>query len=130
LKSATASLLVALVARAPAAALEVPDARLTPGAIGSSDPAIVCVALFVHGAGAGRLRAAAFRFNVFRTYGILRERWRGYTIDHLYGERAAIELVQGAAPPVLRRRRRSRRATSCRSARTPRGLKPGVRAGR
>jgi hypothetical protein len=42
-KAPIASLLVALVASAPAAGLELPDARVTPGAIGSSDPAIVCV---------------------------------------------------------------------------------------
>jgi hypothetical protein len=97
LKSPIASLLVALVASAPAAALELPDARVTPGAIGSSDPAIVCVR--------GYSRTVRppydydwrrFRVSVFRAYGIPHEQWRGYTIDH------DVPLSLGGAPEDLR----------------------------
>jgi hypothetical protein len=97
LKSPIASLLVALVASAPAFALELPDARVTPGAIGSSDPAIVCVR------GYSRTVRPPYdydwrrlRVSVFQAYGIPHEQRRGYTIEHL------IPLELGGAPEDLR----------------------------
>jgi hypothetical protein len=80
-----------------AMAWTLPNSSTTPGAIGSSDPTIVCVR--------GYSRSVRppysytwrkFRVNVFRGYGIPHEKWRGYTLDHL------IPLELGGAPEDLR----------------------------
>lgn len=74
-----------------------PVAQVTPGAVGSIDPAVVCV----HGySRTVRPRYdyawRRFRVTVFRAYGIPHEQWRSYTIDHL------VPLALGGAPEDLR----------------------------
>jgi hypothetical protein len=61
-----------------------PNSSKTPGAIGSSDPVIVCVRGYSRTVRPPYDYAwRKFRVSVFRAYGIPHERWRGYTIDHL-----------------------------------------------
>jgi hypothetical protein len=80
-----------------AIAWTLPNHKTTPGAIESRNPAIVCVRGYAR---AVRPRYdygwRKFRVSVFRAYGVARERWRGYTIDHL------VPLELGGAPEDIR----------------------------
>ncbi len=74
-----------------------PNSSTTPGAIGSSDPTIVCVRGYSRSVRSPYSYTwRKFRVNVFRGYGIPHEKWRGYTLDHL------IPLELGGAPEDLR----------------------------
>jgi hypothetical protein len=84
------------VVTAIAGAWTLPNASTTPGAIGASDPAVVCVP--------GYSRTVRppydygwrrFRVSVFHACGIPHEQWRDYTIEH-------IPLELGGAPEDLR----------------------------
>jgi hypothetical protein len=92
-----AGLVLVTASTSLAMAWTLPNSSTTPGAIGSSDPAIVCVR--------GYSRTVRppydfawrkFRVSVFRAYGIPHEQWRGYTIEHL------VPLALGGAPEDLR----------------------------
>ena len=63
-----------------AAALELPNASMTPGAIASSDPVVVCQYGY---ASAHRNVAYAVRDRVYNEYGIPRGQRKGLRIDHL-----------------------------------------------
>jgi hypothetical protein len=86
-----------LVLTSSAAAAWTLPASSTPGAIASSDPAVVCVRGYSR-----TVRPAydyawrRFRVSVFRAYGIPHEQWRNFTLDH------AIPLSLGGAPEDLR----------------------------
>jgi hypothetical protein len=67
-----------------AMAWTLPNSSTTPGAIGSSDPTIVCVRGYSRSVRSPYSYTwRKFRVNVFRGYGIPHEKWRGYTLDHL-----------------------------------------------
>lgn len=81
---------VALGAASAAQALELPDARVTPGAIGSTDaqPAFNAAQVCQRGyARSVRHRYDAewrrYRTAIFREYGIPHAEWPRFTIDHL-----------------------------------------------
>lgn len=79
------------------AALALPNASTTPGAIASSDPAVVCVRGYSRTVRPPYDYAwRKFRVSVFRAYGIPHEQWRNYTVDHL------VNLSLGGAPEDLR----------------------------
>jgi hypothetical protein len=85
------ALLVALVA------WTLPNASTTPGAIVSSDPAVVCVRGYSRTVRPPYDYAwRRFRVSVFRAYGIPHEQWRDFTLDH------DIPLSLGGAPEDLR----------------------------
>jgi hypothetical protein len=89
--------LACAIAASPAYGMELPDSRLTPGAIGSSDVRVVCVRGYsrtVRPAYTSEWRR--FRVSVFRAYGIPYARWRDFTIDHL------VSLALGGAGEDLR----------------------------
>ena len=98
MRATAAALVLSLAACATAAAgawtLPAPS---TPGAIVSSDPALVCVRGYSR-----TVRPAynyawrKFRVSVFRAYGIPHEQWHDYTIDH------DVPLSLGGAPEDLR----------------------------
>ncbi len=78
-----------LLAASPALGLSLPNARLTPGAVGANDTvSVVAAQVCVR----GYARAARhpydtawrhYRTALFRAYGIPHARWKAYTIDHL-----------------------------------------------
>jgi hypothetical protein len=78
-------------------ALTLPNAAITPGAVASSDPAMVCIRGYSR-----RVRPAydyawrRFRVSVFRAYGIPHEKWKNFTIDH------DVPLSLGGAPEDIR----------------------------
>ncbi len=63
-----------------AAALELPNASMTPGAIASSDPVVVCQYGY---ASAHRNVPYAVRDRVYNEYGIPRGHRKGLRVDHL-----------------------------------------------
>jgi len=83
MRATAAALALSLTACATAAAgaWTLPNSSTTPGAIGASDPAVVCVRGYSR-----TVRPPCdydwrrFRVSVFRAYGIPHEQWRGYTI--------------------------------------------------
>jgi hypothetical protein len=97
--TAAAALVLSLTACATAAAgaWTMPNASTTPGAIRSSDPAVVCVRGY-----SGTVRPAydygwrRFRVSVFRAYGIPHDEWPNFTLDHL------VNISLGGAPEDLR----------------------------
>ena len=71
-------------AQAVSGQLQMPDRTLTPGAISSSDPAVVCAYGYAKTQRPPYdYRWRRFRASVFAAYGIPHERWPEYTIDHL-----------------------------------------------
>lgn len=85
--ASSASLLLALAA--PALAFEIPNARLTPGALGPTDAARattqeICTRGYAHRARPPYDNAwRRYRTALFREYGIPHERWSLFTVDHL-----------------------------------------------
>lgn len=81
---------VAFLSAAAANALDMPNARLTPGALGRSDVAPADTAARVCTPGYARsvrhrydYQWRRYRTAIFREYGIPYAQWRGFTIDHL-----------------------------------------------
>jgi hypothetical protein len=78
-----------ILATSPAFAIELPNGRLTPGAIGSDgDPAPTITAVCVRGyARSVRHRYDSewrrYRVAIFREYRIPHSEWSHYTVDHL-----------------------------------------------
>jgi hypothetical protein len=80
---------VALLAASSPGSLALPDARLTPGAVGPNDSTPVTTAQVC---ARGYARAARHPYNaewrryrtaIFREYGIPHADWHNFTIDHL-----------------------------------------------
>ncbi len=79
------------------AVLALPIATVTPGAVASSDPAVVCVRGYSRTVRPRYDYAwRRFRVSVFRAYGIPHDEWHDYTIDH------DVALSLGGAPMDLR----------------------------
>ena len=103
MRATAAALVLSLAACATAAAgawtLPAPS---TPGAIVSSDPALVCVRGYSR-----TVRPAynyawrKFRVSVFRAYGIPHEQWHDYTIEHLPLEIGGANDVRNLWPQLL-----------------------------
>lgn len=99
MRTTAAALTLSLTAcsTAAAGAWTLPNASTTPGAVASSDPAVVC-----HAGYSRTVRPPydyawrKFRVSVFRAYGIPHERWRDFTLDH------DVPLSLGGAPEDLR----------------------------
>jgi hypothetical protein len=84
-------------ATSAAGAWTLPNASMTPGAILSSDPAVVCVRGYSRTVRPPYDYAwRRFRVSVFRAYDIPHERWHDFTLDH------DVPLSLGGAPEDLR----------------------------
>jgi hypothetical protein len=78
-------------------ALTLPNASITPGAVASSDPAVVCVRGYSRTVRPTYDYAwRRFRVSVFRAYGISHEQWKDFVLDH------DVPLSLGGAPEDLR----------------------------